>query len=147
MQKDRDRSAAANFDETTSVDKRLITISIVEIVIIVAAGVYQFYSLQNYLISKQYIWDVQSHINKYHFYCLDIIYNFMRREEAQESSTNLPKLNSKGHVPNYESPFAIPDDAEVTHHSYRYLGWKKGKKNANARKRNAMKNLKYGKKE
>lgn len=56
MQKDRDVAAAENFDETTAVDKRLITISIAEIVIIVAAGIYQFYSLENYLISKQYIW-------------------------------------------------------------------------------------------
>jgi len=55
MQKDRDVAAAENFDETTAVDKRLITISIAEIVIIVAAGIYQFYSLENYLISKQYI--------------------------------------------------------------------------------------------
>jgi hypothetical protein len=30
-------------------------ISIVEIIIIVAAGVYQYISLQNYLTSKQYI--------------------------------------------------------------------------------------------
>lgn len=55
MQKERDLSASQNFDATNEVDKRLITISIVEIVIIVAAGVYQYYSLQNYLTSKQYI--------------------------------------------------------------------------------------------
>jgi hypothetical protein len=55
MQKDRDVAANNNFQETQSVDKKLITISIVEIAIIVAAGVYQYYSLQNYLTSKQYI--------------------------------------------------------------------------------------------
>ena len=55
MQKDRDVSSNRNFEETKSVDKSLITISIVEIAIIVIAGLYQYYSLQNYLTSKQYI--------------------------------------------------------------------------------------------
>lgn len=55
MQKERDVSANSNFEETKSVDKKLIIISVVEIVIIVAAGIYQYYSLQNYLTSKQYI--------------------------------------------------------------------------------------------
>lgn len=55
MQKERDISANRNFEETKAVDKNLIIISVVEIIIIVAAGVYQYYSLQNYLVSKQYI--------------------------------------------------------------------------------------------
>jgi hypothetical protein len=55
MQRERDISANNNFEETKSVDKKLIIISVVEIIIIVAAGVYQYYSLQNYLTSKQYI--------------------------------------------------------------------------------------------
>jgi predicted metal-binding membrane protein len=40
---------------TSSVDKKLITVSIIEILIILAAGIYQFVSLKNYLVSKQYI--------------------------------------------------------------------------------------------
>jgi hypothetical protein len=55
MQRERDISANNNFEATKSVDKKLIAISVVEIVIVVAAGVYQYYSLQNYLTSKQYI--------------------------------------------------------------------------------------------
>ncbi len=55
MQRERDISANRNFEETKAVDKNLIIISVVEIIIIVAAGVYQYYSLQNYLVSKQYI--------------------------------------------------------------------------------------------
>lgn len=41
-----------------AVDKRLISISIIEIAIIVIAGIYQYFSLQNYLSSKQYIWSI-----------------------------------------------------------------------------------------
>jgi|LakMenE01Jun11ns_1017448.scaffolds.fasta_scaffold9246439_1 hypothetical protein len=55
MQRERDVSSNRNFIETQSVDKSLITISIVEIVIVVAAGIYQYFSLHNYLSSKQYI--------------------------------------------------------------------------------------------
>jgi hypothetical protein len=55
MQRERDVSTNKNFVETQGVDKSLITISVVEIVIVVAAGVYQYFSLHNYLSSKQYI--------------------------------------------------------------------------------------------
>ena len=55
MQKERDFTSNDHFVETSAVDKRLVTISIVEIVIIIAAGVYQFISLKNYLVTKQYI--------------------------------------------------------------------------------------------
>lgn len=56
MQKERDISSNLNFMATSSVDKKLITVSIIEILIILAAGIYQFVSLKNYLVSKQYIW-------------------------------------------------------------------------------------------
>ena len=56
MQKARDIAANDNFVQTQSVDKNLITFSIIEIIIIIGAGIYQYYSLQNYLTSKQYIW-------------------------------------------------------------------------------------------
>jgi len=55
MQKARDIAANDNFVQTQSVDKNLITFSIIEIIIIIGAGIYQYYSLQNYLTSKQYI--------------------------------------------------------------------------------------------
>lgn len=55
MQKQRDAASNEHFNATNSVDKKLITVSVIEIVIILAAGIYQFISLKNYLVSKQYI--------------------------------------------------------------------------------------------
>lgn len=55
LQKDRDVSSNDHFVETKGVDKKLVGISIVEILIILGAGIYQFFSLKNYLVSKQYI--------------------------------------------------------------------------------------------
>lgn len=55
LQKDRTTYTNQNFEEINGVDKKLVTISLIEIVIVVAAGIYQYYSLQNYLTTKQYI--------------------------------------------------------------------------------------------
>ena len=55
MQQRRDVTSNEQFMDTRAVDSRLITISIVEIAIVLGAGVYQFISLKNYLVSKQYI--------------------------------------------------------------------------------------------
>jgi predicted metal-binding membrane protein len=55
MQQRRDVTSNEQFLDTKAVDSRLITISIVEIVIVLGAGIYQFISLKNYLVSKQYI--------------------------------------------------------------------------------------------
>jgi hypothetical protein len=55
MQKNRDTASNDHFIATNAVDKKLITVSIIEIIIILAAGIYQFISLKNYLVSKQYI--------------------------------------------------------------------------------------------
>lgn len=55
MQKERDIASNQHFNATNSVDKKLITVSVIEIIIILAAGIYQFISLKNYLVSKQYI--------------------------------------------------------------------------------------------
>ena len=55
LQHERNVHSNINFEETNNVDKKLIIVSIVEIVIVIAAGAYQYYSLQNYLTTKQYI--------------------------------------------------------------------------------------------
>ena len=55
MQQERDVTSNEHFSQTRDVDKRLITISIIEILIVIGAGVYQFISLKNYLVTKQYI--------------------------------------------------------------------------------------------
>lgn len=55
MQSKRDVTSNEQFVSTKAVDQNLITISIVEILIVMAAGIYQFISLKNYLVSKQYI--------------------------------------------------------------------------------------------
>lgn len=55
LQGERDVSSNQHFVETNAVDKQLITVSIIEIAIVIGAGVYQFLSLKNYLVSKQYI--------------------------------------------------------------------------------------------
>jgi len=55
MQQRRDVTSNEQFVDTKAVDSRLITISILEIAIVLGAGIYQFYSLKNYLVTKQYI--------------------------------------------------------------------------------------------
>lgn len=55
MQKERDAVSNEHFNATNSVDKKLITVSVIEIIIVLAAGIYQFISLKNYLANKQYI--------------------------------------------------------------------------------------------
>jgi hypothetical protein len=42
-----------------------------------------------------------------------------REFDEEERKNGLPKIPSNRQVPKYESPFAIPDDAEVADASHR----------------------------
>lgn len=53
-------------------------------------------------------------------------------EESRKGSQQ--KLPSIPNVPKYDSPFAIPDDAEVSLSIPRSLEWRKRKNNENANK-------------
>ena len=66
------------------------------------------------------------------------------RDEDADSTTNLPRIPSKSKTPVYDSPFAIPDDAEVPPETFRYSEWRREKKNASGRRRKETENWRYG---
>jgi|688.fasta_scaffold191919_3 hypothetical protein len=55
MQTDKANTHADIFRQTNLISQRLVQISIVELLVIVVAGVYQFWTLWKYLKNKNYI--------------------------------------------------------------------------------------------
>lgn len=51
----RNKQDNIDFTNTNELNRKVTIISVIELVVLVAAGAYQFFTLKNYLVGKQYI--------------------------------------------------------------------------------------------